>query len=286
MKVFLSWSGELSHKLALELRDWLPFVIQSVEPYVSSEDIDKGTRWSIDIAKELENSSFGVLCVTPQNLDAPWINFEAGALSKAFNTASVSPFLFGLKPSDLKKSPLLQFQSTLYDKKDFLKLIYSINNSLGKEKLDEKKLERTFEMWWENLKSKLDLLLPDTKKNEKKDSESPGEVTNSEILEELLELTRNQYKILRNPESLLPPSYLGFIFKNMGFIEPEGRVIRDLDRAATQLKAIVENTTPEQPINIEDLKFILHKLQRPIAYLHEMAIRSRHGLISNDLLGK
>jgi hypothetical protein len=131
MKVFLSWSGELSHKIAIELREWLPFVIQSVEPYVSSEDIDKGTRWSIDIAKELENSSFGILCVTPQNLDAPWLNFEAGALSKAFNTASVSPFLFGLKPSDLKKSPLLQFQSTLYDKKDFLKLIYSINNSLG-----------------------------------------------------------------------------------------------------------------------------------------------------------
>src|SRR5579863_2718491 len=113
MKVFLSWSGELSHKIAIEMRDWLPFVIQSVEPYVSSEDIDKGTRWSIDIAKELENSSFGILCVTPQNLDAPWLNFEAGALSKAFNTASVSPFLFGLKPSDLKKSPLLQFQSTL-----------------------------------------------------------------------------------------------------------------------------------------------------------------------------
>lgn len=105
MKVFLSWSGELSHKIALELREWLPFVIQSIEPYVSSEDIDKGTRWSIDIAKELEDSSFGILCVTPQNLNAPWLNFEAGALSKAFENSFVSPFLFGLKPSDLKKSP-------------------------------------------------------------------------------------------------------------------------------------------------------------------------------------
>jgi hypothetical protein len=65
------------------LRDWLPSVIQSLEPYVSSEDIDKGTRWSSDIAKELDNSAYGILCVTQDNLAAPWINFEAGALSKS-----------------------------------------------------------------------------------------------------------------------------------------------------------------------------------------------------------
>lgn len=51
MKVFISWSGNKSHKVAMIFREWLPSVIQSLEPYVSSEDIDKGARWSSDIAK-------------------------------------------------------------------------------------------------------------------------------------------------------------------------------------------------------------------------------------------
>ena len=82
MKVFISWSGNISWKVAVIFRNWLPSVIQSLEPYVSSEDTDKGARWSTDIAKELEDSTFGILCVTKENLEAPWLSFEAGALSK------------------------------------------------------------------------------------------------------------------------------------------------------------------------------------------------------------
>ena len=70
MKVFLSWSGEQSHRVAVVFRDWFPSVIQSLVPYISSEDIDKGARWSTDIAQELVDSTFGILCVTQDNLDA------------------------------------------------------------------------------------------------------------------------------------------------------------------------------------------------------------------------
>ncbi|EMM7467636.1 TIR domain-containing protein [Klebsiella pneumoniae] len=75
MNVFISWSGDTSHRVAKVLRDWIPSVIQAVEPYVSSEDIDKGTRWSSDIATELDKSSYGIICLTKQNIHAPWINF-------------------------------------------------------------------------------------------------------------------------------------------------------------------------------------------------------------------
>lgn len=61
MKVFISWSGEANKKIASIFRDWLPTVIQAIEPLVSSEDIEKGTRWNTDIAQQLKESSFGLL---------------------------------------------------------------------------------------------------------------------------------------------------------------------------------------------------------------------------------
>jgi len=277
MKVFLSWSGKLSHKIAIELREWLPFVIQSVQPYVSSEDIDKGSRWSIDIAKELEDSSFGILCVTPQNLEAPWLNFEAGALSKAFNTSNVSPFLFGLKPSDLKNSPLLQFQSTLYEKKDLLKLIISINNALGKEKLDETKLKATFDMWFTNLKGKLDAYLEEANEGEIKEQDNKIVNQSNEAVEEILELTREQFKILRNPEALLPADYLTYIFKNYTTkTQLNPAVVRDLNFGLKRLKNVISEMPKEVTFENIELDKAMLRLERAVNYLLDRDLKRRN----------
>ena len=114
MKVFVSWSGAVSHEVALAFKEWLPLVIQSIDPYVSSEDIQKGARWSVDVEKALAESRFGIICLTEDNLTAPWINFEAGALSKAIENAQVNvcPFLFNIRQSSVE-GPLSQFQSVL-----------------------------------------------------------------------------------------------------------------------------------------------------------------------------
>ena len=126
MKVFISWSGSFSRNIAIILHDWLPMVIQSIDPYVSSEEIDKGARWIVNISKELEATNFGIICITEENVDAPWLSFEAGALSKSLQYSRVLPFLIGLKNSDFK-GPLSQFQTSTFDKNDVNKLILSIN---------------------------------------------------------------------------------------------------------------------------------------------------------------
>ena len=67
MKIFISWSGLRSQALAEALRDWLPLVLHYAEPWLSKSDIKSGDRWSIEVAKELQETNFGVICVTREN---------------------------------------------------------------------------------------------------------------------------------------------------------------------------------------------------------------------------
>jgi len=144
MKIFISWSGDLSHKIALLLKDWTQDVIQTIEPYVSTEDIDKGARWFTDISVQLEDTDFGIICLTPENLNAPWILFEAGALSKSIDRSKVCPFLSELAPSDIV-GPLAQFQACTPTKDDMFRLLRTMNQALGERALEEAKLLKAFE---------------------------------------------------------------------------------------------------------------------------------------------
>lgn len=196
MKVFISWSGELSKKVAIIFREWLPSVIQSLEPFVSSEDIEKGTRWNTDIAKELKESTFGIICVTKDNLKEPWLNFEAGALSKELENSFVAPFLLDVKPSDLKDSPISQFQATSFTTDDLNRLIKTLNTA-AENSLQADNLERTFNLWYPDLKDKLSNLKPAIKETKNNNSS----VIQSDILEELLEISRNTQRLLGNSDN-------------------------------------------------------------------------------------
>ncbi|MGA9601795.1 MAG: toll/interleukin-1 receptor domain-containing protein [Methylocystis sp.] len=91
-KVFISWSGEASHSIATTLHEWLPVILQNIKPFISSEDLRKGGRWGKDLAEQLQHTNFGIICLTPSNLESPWILFEAGALSKFIDESHVARF--------------------------------------------------------------------------------------------------------------------------------------------------------------------------------------------------
>ncbi|WP_417799883.1 TIR domain-containing protein [Tenacibaculum sp.] len=261
MKVFLSWSGSKSHRVALTLRDWLPSVIQSIQPYVSSEDIDKGARWSTDIAKELEDSGFGILCVTKENLHAPWLTFEAGALSKKLEKSYVSPFLFDIKRSEIN-GPILQFQSTVHNEEDVLKLIKTINKACGDTKLSDEMVEKAFKAWYPTLQEELKKVTEEFK-TEEADTEEP-EKEKQEILEELLELTRINQKILRSPEVLLPPDYLNDVLRERGdkramiFYDEYRHFNKELEHMIYRLKELVDRYSGEKmPVDEEFMDLVM-----------------------------
>ena len=196
MKVFISWSGERSKAVAEALRYWLPKVIQALEPWMSADDIEKGTRWRSGIATELEQSSVGIICLTRENLDSTWIHFEAGALSKQQQNTYVCTLLFDLEPTDIRE-PLAQFQATKAEKSDLRKLVSTINNTLGDVKLPESELAESFDIWWTKLQSLLSAIAPPTRPSQKAIRKD------REILDEILSLVRAQAR-----EKILEPDLL------------------------------------------------------------------------------
>lgn len=150
MKIFLSWSGDVSRNVAEALRDWLPNVLQAAQPWMSSEDIHKGSRWTAEMAGQLAEIKAGVVCLTRENLRAPWLHYEAGALSRTIDKTMVCPYLFGIKPTDVT-GPLIQFQASESNRKDTLALTRTLNSALGSTKLLDKQLDRAYERWWPDL---------------------------------------------------------------------------------------------------------------------------------------
>src|SRR5690349_15568152 len=99
MEIFISWSGTKSLEVARTLRQWLPRVLQPSKPWMSETDLEKGIRWGTEIGTKLEQMKFGIICLTSENLDSRWINFEAGAISKTVEKTFVCTYLIDLKPT-------------------------------------------------------------------------------------------------------------------------------------------------------------------------------------------
>ena len=145
MKVFISWSGQVSHEVALALREWLPVVLPYaralgvVGGHSEGSAMGNGTRGATGDA-----TNCGILCITSENAHEAWLNFEAGALSKTVAQAQVHPFLLGLRPSDLA-GPLAQFQMTEFERADVAKLARALNDTAGAQRLSQERLEQNFQ---------------------------------------------------------------------------------------------------------------------------------------------
>jgi hypothetical protein len=153
MKVFISWSVERGRIFAQALHGWLPLVLHYAKPWLSDADVSAGDRWATVVARELETSNFGIICVTPENLSSPWVLFEAGALAKAMQGAKVIPLLFNLEFSDIS-GPLAQFQAKKCDRDGVAEVVTSIDRSTGSAVPDDRKTQ-LFSALWPELEKQL-----------------------------------------------------------------------------------------------------------------------------------
>ena len=185
MQVFVSWSGTQSRNVATALKKWVPqMMAEKVDLFVSSEDIEKGERGLNKIADSLASSSFGIVVVTPDNQDSPWINFEAGALGKSVEESRLAPLLVGLGDVDVK-GPLKQFQNTeASDEAAVRSLVHSINKTLP-DSVAVGAIDVLFDNHWPNLKNEIDRSVPDS------DAPESDVRPDSDLLVEILTTVRS-----------------------------------------------------------------------------------------------
>lgn len=120
---------------------------------MSEEDIQPGARWVKELAQALEGIKFGVICLTPETINRPWVLFESGALSKTLDQSVVCPHLIKLEIQSLH-GPMSQFNSVKADRQGTLKLLRCLNSKLD-HLLSDDVLVETFEKWWPDLEQSL-----------------------------------------------------------------------------------------------------------------------------------
>src|SRR5262249_10175325 len=155
MRIFTSWSGERSKAAALGLRSLLQDLFEETVKVFVSDHISPGEAWAQRLGTELEQSEFGILCLTQENFQAPWLLFEAGAVAKKFATTRVVPYLIDELPALAEKSPLAQFQHVRADREGTYRLVESIN-SIRESPKPMDRLERSFARWWPDLEQTLE----------------------------------------------------------------------------------------------------------------------------------
>lgn len=187
MKVFLSWSGTRSEKVAELLKEWLPCVLQASEPWVSTKDIDRGAQWFNSIQGQLQETTTGIICLTKDNKEKPWILFEAGALAKGLSDSRVCTLLIDLEPQHVRP-PLGQFNHTQVNEHDMFKLICTLNERLTKS-LNMTTLRQVFNAQWPLFESEFNKVVQETQ-DDQVAPQAPIRAQD-DILAEILELTRS-----------------------------------------------------------------------------------------------
>lgn len=194
MKVFISWSGQQSKAVGKVLHTYLPRIVQSLRPWMSDTDIESGQRWQQEVGTQLEGCDVGICILTKDNFDRPWLNFEAGAISKAAHRGRPIGLFFDVRDSEVN-GPILQFQCRQATREGVLSLVQDLNGLLAEHCLDEGHLLDTFDRYWPSIEENF-AAIQDAQGSDK--SSVPR--MDRDLLEEILGLVR----ALHQPPPVLP----------------------------------------------------------------------------------
>ncbi len=159
MNIFLSWSKPKSKEIAFEMKTFLEGLFRNqVTIWMSTESISFGSMSMLDINRALKSSDICIALITEENVTAPWIMYETGAIaSNNFSEKSgkskdaVIPIVFdNVNANTFNGHPLNQFQRLTFKRDTMLKLIVQLNDRINAFS-NEQTLKTQFTLNWSML---------------------------------------------------------------------------------------------------------------------------------------
>lgn len=242
LSIFISWSGVLALECTKALREWLPKMFDHIDPWASDTDIEAGDRSMDEIKDKLNESGFGIIVVTTENMAKPWLNFEAGALSKSFGDDKnrVVPLLVNFKNKYQLKGPIDQFHAIMLNKEGMGKLCDSIGVTIG---LDRLTVRARFEWAWPSLESAIE-----TAKELAGDQPELPDVDEKELLKNVYSMVRAmQEQQQARPDDRVGAPKIGTVGPSFEFGPPSPANMREIFR---DVKAAVVEFGPVESVDL------------------------------------
>lgn len=147
MQIFLSWSGDKSKNVASAFYEWFPKVAPNFKLWMSSKDIEHGSLWMQKTSQSLDQSACGIVFLTKENMDKPWILLEVGALSMK-GKGYPNVYFVDMDEDDLhRSSPFREIQGTRHKKEDVLALIQGLQVKNGQQA--DKEIDERLDFCWQ-----------------------------------------------------------------------------------------------------------------------------------------
>lgn len=202
MKVFIMWSGERSRTVAIALNRFLEIVVPGPSYFISTEKIEKGEIWDRVIGAALQETTFGIACLTKEAISSSWLHFESGAISRVGpGTSRVIPYLIGIRDADVT-GPLTKFQMASGTQDGTRELVVSLNGFRpDPERRHPQSLADTFALAWPALESVIATLPPPKPSHDMKSS-PVGQSETDRISRETLERVRELERTLQSMRPL------------------------------------------------------------------------------------
>lgn len=229
--VFLSWSGERSKKVAEEFQNLFKDVFDPViDCFLSTRNIAPGARSLQILFDSLEKCNYGISFIDSENARAPWIQFEAGALSKMGEDSKVMILLLDNNTESLQGTPFSEFQYKLFNKEHIESIFDEIIKLCGQVSSRDTFLKR-FENGWDLFFKNSNKILANVQNEIDMHNKEKDELNTIK-------------KMLVDIQNLLKGDY--------------GQNIRESIGLVNELKRVMLNMTPD---NINDMK-MRFKVQR------------------------